>query len=84
MEEKIFRIPAVAEELNQLIEARLHTDGVARIDEILALQERLTGSFANPYYVIVEPESQRIVAKFAGATRDPQEFAEFLRQGGAS
>lgn len=79
MEEKIFHLPAVAAELNQIVEARLHTDGLTNIERILALQEQLTGSRANPFYVLIEPTSMQILARFAGATRDERRFIDFLR-----
>lgn len=80
MEEKIFRLPAVAAELDRLIEARLHTDGTRNLERILALQQRFTGVQANPFYVLLDPASETIVARFGGATRDDAVFAEFLRQ----
>ena len=84
MEEKVFRQPAVAAELENVIEARLHTDGRRNLDRILALQSELTGVTANPFYVMVDPKSGQVVARFAGATRDEQTFIDFLRSGRSS
>ncbi len=84
MEEKVFRQPAVAAELENVIEARLHTDGRRNLDRILALQSELTGVTANPFYVMVDPKSGAVVARFAGATRDEQTFIDFLRSGRSS
>ncbi len=84
MEEKVFRQPAVAAELENVIEARLHTDGRRNLDRILALQNELTGVTANPFYVMVDPKSGQVVARFAGATRDEQAFIDFLRSGRSS
>ena len=78
MEEKVFRLPAVAAELEQWVEARLHTDGLHNIDAIKALQQKLTGSVANPYYVIVDPASEQKLRVLEGATT-PERFIAFLR-----
>lgn len=79
MEEKIFPRPAVAEELSKkFIEARLHTDGGSRQQANVELQEKLTGSRANPIYVILEPASGRILRREDGAMRESK-FLEFLR-----
>lgn len=84
MEEKVFRQPAVAAELQNVVEARLHTDGRRNLERILALQSELTGVTANPFYVLVDPKDGRVVARFAGATRDEQVFIQFLKSGRAS
>ena len=78
MEEKIFPRPAVAAELQKYVEARLHTDGGPREEENQELQKKMTGSVANPIYVIVDPrtgEPLRVKAGFMPADR----FIEFLR-----
>ena len=79
MEQKVFPRPAVAGELARYVEARLHTDGRTNIDRILELKQELTGTEANPVYVLVEPKSNRPFGKFEGATFDENEFVEFLR-----
>ena len=80
MEQKVFRRPAVAGELEKFVEARLHTDGKTNIEEIKRLQEELTGSAANPYYVTQDPETDRILGRFEGATlADDTPFINFLK-----
>ncbi len=78
MEEKTFRVPSVASALASVVEARLHTDGQRNIEAIKALQQKLTGSVANPYYVVVEPSSGERLRMLAGATT-PERFVEFLK-----
>jgi hypothetical protein len=78
MEEKVFPLPAVAEVLKNMVEARLHTDGSRNIERIHQLQRDLTGSIANPYYVIVDPTNERKLRESAGAS-SPGNFANFLR-----
>ncbi|MFO0980780.1 MAG: hypothetical protein U1E76_03355 [Planctomycetota bacterium] len=79
MEEKIFHLPAVAAELKNWVEARLHTDGTHHLEEILKLQDELSGSKANPVYVLVDPATGERLGRFEGATRDPDKFIAFLR-----
>jgi hypothetical protein len=82
MEEKIFRLPAVAGVLDRsYVEARLHTDGEAHIDRIRDVQQELTQSIATPIYVLVDPTSGEKRAVFEGPTKDPQRFADFLERG---
>jgi len=84
MEEKVFRIAAVAAELQNFVEARLHTDSgdERKREEFKALERRLANSVANPVYVILDPKTERNLGVFEGATlADHTPFLEFLRQG---
>lgn len=87
MEEAIFPLPAVAEELRKdVIEARLHTDGEQRLDaktdtQNKKLQEEMTGSKANPYFVIYDPVTGKILRRKAGMIFE-EKFLKFLRGGG--
>lgn len=78
MEEFIFPTEAVAEVLvPRYVEARLHTDGSTNIDRILQLQEELTGTLANPYYVLMDPHTEAKLDELNRAVpRDT--FLEFL------
>ncbi|MAE28211.1 MAG: hypothetical protein CMJ87_04400 [Planctomycetes bacterium] len=78
MEEKVFPLPAVAGELNNMVEARLHTDGGPAMDENRELQLELTGSYANPYYLLLDSETEEVLGLQAGAT-SPETFLEFLK-----
>jgi thiol:disulfide interchange protein DsbD len=44
------------------------------------MQEKQFSTIAIPYYAIVSPD-EKVVATFAGLTRNPQEFLEFLKKG---
>ena len=66
------------------VEARLHTDEPLEefADRVWELQESLARSVANPIYVVVDPESEREIARHEGAALRGQQiekFAEFLR-----
>lgn len=77
MEKDIFLRPAVAGELNKLIEARLHYDG-KRGEEVRKRQDEMTRSSANPIYLIVDPRTGNILRRVDGKTSE-EEFLEFLR-----
>jgi len=85
MEEKVFPRPAVAEQLQHYVEARLHTDQAPNVEENQALQQKLTQSVANPYYVIVDPRTEEVLGKFDHATLgDATPFINFLASGKAN
>ncbi len=81
MEERIFRRPAVAGELKQMIEARLHNDGPDRAyrNEIKDLQRRFGNSLATPTYVLLDPATERVLGVHVGPQYDPELFAAWLR-----
>ena len=80
MEEKTFRLPAVAGVLSKhFVEARLHTDGSKNIERILELQSELTRSVAVPFYVVVDPGSGTPLSELPGAQADA--FLPFLEEG---
>lgn len=80
MEEDVFPDRAVALILMEnFVEARLHTDGEKNIEEILALQRSLTGSLANPFYVVQEPGTDEVLCKQAGYM-GAATFRDFLIQ----
>lgn len=81
MEEKVFPAGAVAPVLEEsFIEVRLHTDGETNLDRILELQQELTQSVSNPYYVLQEPELFEVLNKLGGATTEGR-FRDFLDEG---
>ena len=77
MEKDIFLRPAVAGELNKLIEARLHYDG-KRGEEVRKRQDEMAHSTANPIYLIVDPKSGAILRRQDGKTSE-EDFLKFLR-----
>ena len=81
MENSILPSPSVAGVLNgKYVEARLFTDGEENIERILELQDRLSGTLANPTFVLVEPGSERKLAQLQGK-RSAQTFKRFLEAG---
>ena len=82
MEVSIFTRPEVTAELQKFVEVRLHTDKkyLKNLQEILEYRERLTGSDANPIYVILDPaKPDAPLARFDGADlRGGRRFREFL------
>lgn len=77
MEESVFPKPAVAGELNKVVEARLHYDG-ARKKEINELQRKMVQSIAAPIYVMVDPKTGKILRRHDGFATEKQ-FLELLR-----
>lgn len=74
MEEGTFRRPAVAGILEKhYVEARLHAD----YDEIKDLQLEMTGSLAQPIYLIVDPGSEEQLGRVDGLRTDAM-FIAFL------
>ncbi len=82
MEEKVFRHPAVAGELQRMIEARLHNDhpDSETRGAIKELQQRMADTLATPTYVVVDPRDGEIVARHVGPEYDADEFAAWLRR----
>lgn len=83
MEEKVFRLPAIAGVLKDAyVEARLHTDGEGKpaFDRNRELQIELAGSKANPIYVVVDPVTGKAVHRFDGADLGGERFEGFLRE----
>lgn len=82
MEEKVFYHPAVAGELQRMVEARLHNDhpDAKKRGAIKDLQRRFADTLATPTYVVVDPKSGEIVARHVGPEYDAEKFASWLRR----
>jgi hypothetical protein len=83
MEVSIFPKPGIVEHLKKLVEVRLHTDKqTAKSQALQDLKLRLTGSHANPIYLIVDPaEPDKVLGRHDGAdVPTGQAFGAFLRQ----
>ena len=75
-EEKVF--PSLFEELDgDFVEARLHTDG-DRGEELTEFQEKIARSIATPLYLVLEPETERVLAGPLGGIVTVEGFREFL------
>jgi thiol:disulfide interchange protein DsbD len=81
MEANMFPRPEVTRELARYVRVRLYTDGrgdyYRRFQD---LERQLFGTVALPYYAVLTPSGQPVVA-FGGLTRDSNEYLNFLRKG---
>jgi thiol:disulfide interchange protein len=81
MEANMFPRPEVHVRLEGFVRVRLFTDGQGAVYEgQQALQQKLFGTVALPYYAILSPSGEP-VATFLGMTRDAGEFVQFLERG---
>ena len=84
MKANMFPRPQIAGLLDQFILLDLYTDGSdAESERNQERQQRLYQTVAIPYYAILDSE-EKPVASFPGLTKDPSEFAAFLKQGSAN
>jgi len=78
MEANMFPRDEVRDRLQRFVRARLYTDGRgARYEQQQRYQQEQFKTVALPLYAIVEADG-RTIATFAGLTRDPAEFMQFL------
>jgi len=82
MKANMFTRPEVAAALERFVLLELYTDGTdAHSQQNQQLQETRFRTVAIPYYAILSPE-ETVLATFAGLTRDPGRFLQFLRAAG--
>ncbi len=80
MEANVFTKKEVEAELNKFVLARLYTDGEGEVYERQQQMEQdLFGTVALPFYAIVDGDG-KIIATFAGLTRNVPEFVDFLKK----
>jgi thiol:disulfide interchange protein len=81
MEANMFPQPEVTRELARYVRVRLYTDGRGeRYRRHQQMQQDVFGTVALPYYAILTPDGDPVVA-FGGLTRDPNQYIAFLRRG---
>ena len=85
MEETVFHRAAVAAQLENYTEARLHSDHGDRAlrNRWKALSQELANTLANPTFVIVDPRDDEKLAVFAEAGRavlNDEPFIAFLAE----
>jgi len=81
MELGVFRQPAVAGLLKNVIEARLHTDRqIPELPRILEIQNKLAGKQSLPYFVLLDPETEARIGEVTEGLQSADEFVRFLRQ----
>jgi len=84
MKANMFPRPEIAELMDHYILLDLYTDGSdAASESNQKRQESLFQTVAIPYYAVFDT-GEKPVAAFPGLTKDPVEFAAFLRQGYAN
>ena len=79
MKSNMFPRPDVAAALGNFVLVELYTDGTDAASE--QNQKLLSEKFATvaiPFYAILDAD-EKVIASFAGLTRDPAEFLRFLR-----
>ena len=78
MESNMFTVPAVKEQLERFVLARLFTDGEGEVyEDQQEYQKETFGTIALPLYAVVDGKGET-VATFLGLTRDREEFLAFL------
>ncbi|MBL7994248.1 thioredoxin family protein [bacterium] len=80
MEKTIFVREDVDELFGQMVLSRLWTDFGESQEMNQELQQKLVGSVALPFYVIIDPE-ENVLATFGGLERNPEIFKMFLNDG---
>jgi hypothetical protein len=79
MKANLFPRPEIAGALKNFILVELYTDGADQASEQnQKLQESKFSTVAIPYYAVFDADG-KVLATFAGLTRDPAEFLKFLR-----
>jgi thiol:disulfide interchange protein DsbD len=67
--------------MSRFVRVRLYTDGQGELYErFQKMEEDMLGTVALPYYAVLDPDGQPVVA-FGGLTRDAQQFVRFLQRG---
>ena len=81
MEDNVFVLAPVKDELGKLVMVQLYTDRTTPSDQAnQKLEQQLGGTIALPEYVIVSPEG-KVVATYEGRSPNSQEFVDFLKKG---
>lgn len=84
MKANMFTRPEVAAALKDFILLELYTDGADEASERnQKLQQERFSTIAIPYYALMDGEG-KVIATFAGATRDARQFLEFLSRRSAA
>ena len=79
MKANMFTKPEMAEAMSKFVLVELYTDGTdAASDTNQSLQESQFKTVAIPFYAVFDAD-QRLVAQFAGLTRNAADFLAFLR-----
>ena len=78
MKANMFPRPEISGALSNFILVELYTDGTDEVSEAnQKMQEDMFSTVAIPFYAILTPQG-KVLASFAGLTRNPQEFLAFI------
>lgn len=80
MESTVFPRENIVERFQKMEKVKLYTDGGQRASDNQKFQFELTGTLALPTYVIVDPNTGRVLDQLIGFTRAP-DFEKFLDRG---
>lgn len=80
MESTVFPLDNIQEKFAQMETVKLYTDGGNSAEQNQQFQFDLTGTLALPTYVIIDPNSGKVLDQLIGFTR-ASEFEEFLNRG---
>jgi thiol:disulfide interchange protein len=79
MENNVFPLPHVKEQLARYVRAQLYVDGDRPDAKFNAdFQERMTGITAQPYYLLLDPNTEEILGRFEGFANTDGLIAEFI------
>ena len=79
MRQNLFPKTEISSLLKDFVMVELFTDGTGPVDEKnQKLEESMFQTVSLPFYAILTPEG-KVVATFAGLTKNPQEFVAFLK-----
>ncbi|HPV20609.1 MAG TPA: TlpA family protein disulfide reductase, partial [bacterium] len=85
MESGMFPRPLIREELLKMVLLKAYTDGDSEVDQAQRLyQISRFNTAALPFYAIIDPSTDTVLAVHPDMTNDENKFAEFLKNGIAS
>jgi len=78
MENGVFPDPEVRDRLEQFTRVELWVD---KDPEYAKMEVARFGTASQPFYVLLDPRSDRVLATFPGYNPDPSQFRDFLQRG---
>ena len=81
MKANMFTRPEIADAMKQYVLLELYTDSTdALAEENQKVEDSKFKTISIPYYAILDPD-EKVIASFPSATRNPQEYLDFLKKG---
>ena len=78
----MFPRPEIRSRLEQMVRVTAYTDGSKPVhDKQRDMQIKRFDTAALPYYVVIDPFTDNVLATFADMTKDPMEYVAFLDKG---